>query len=133
MALDMDSATHPPNLPRKNMRQLWQAVVRRYFWQTDIAPGSWIAASAHIDRTWPRGVHIEEGCIIGEDAVVLAHDMTRGLYLDTRIEKGARVGARAIIFPGITVGAGAIVAPGAVVTRDVAGNTRVSGNPARED
>lgn len=47
------------------------------------------------------------------------------------IKKGARIGANATILPGITVGEDAVVGAGSVVTRDVAPNTVVAGNPAR--
>ena len=47
------------------------------------------------------------------------------------IKKGAWIGARAVILPGVTVGEGAVVASGAVVTKDVAPRTIVGGNPAR--
>ena len=97
----------------------------------DIAPSAWIAPTALIDRTWPRGIHIAESCVIGPHAVVLTHDMTRGLYLDTTIGAGARIGARSIVFPGVTVGKGARVTAGAVVTRDVPAGAMVAGNPAR--
>lgn len=43
----------------------------------------------------------------------------------------AWVGAKAVILKGVTIGEGAVVAAGAVVTRDVAPNTVVAGNPAR--
>jgi len=46
------------------------------------------------------------------------------------IGKGAWLGARSTILPGLTVGEGAIVNPGAVVTKDVAPHTRVGGSPA---
>jgi acetyltransferase-like isoleucine patch superfamily enzyme len=41
------------------------------------------------------------------------------------------IGMGAVILPGISVGAGSVVAAGAVVTRDVAPNSVVAGNPAR--
>jgi len=50
--------------------------------------------------------------------------------LRTVVEKGASIGAGAVICPGITIGAGAMVAAGAVVTRDVSAGTMVVGNPA---
>jgi len=46
------------------------------------------------------------------------------------IGPGAFVCARAFILPGVTIGAGAIIGACAVVTRDVAPNTVVAGNPA---
>jgi len=46
------------------------------------------------------------------------------------IGKSAFIGARAFIMPGISIGDGAIVGACSVVTKDVAKNTRVAGNPA---
>lgn len=97
----------------------------------DIHPTAWIAASALIDRTWPRGIHIGADCVIAEEAVVLTHDMTRGIYMDTRIGDGTTVGARAIIMPGITVGRNCTILPGTLVNRDLPDGTMVAGNPAR--
>lgn len=99
-------------------------------WGMDIHPTARIAPTALIDRTWPRGVHIAEGCVIDEEAVVLTHDMTRGIYMDTRIGARCRLGARAIIMPGVTVGEDSIVEPGAVVIRDVPPRSIAIGNPA---
>lgn len=99
-------------------------------WGMDIHPTARIAPTALIDRTWPRGVHIAEGCVIDEEAVVLTHDMTRGVYMDTRIGARCRLGARAIIMPGVTVGEDSIVAPGAVVVRDIPPRSIAIGNPA---
>ncbi|MBF5044834.1 acyltransferase [Aggregicoccus sp. 17bor-14] len=47
------------------------------------------------------------------------------------IERGAVLGARCIVLPGVTVGEGAVVEPGAVVNKSVAAHTRVAGTPAR--
>ena len=104
--------------------------IQVHLWGMDIAPSARIAPSALIDRTWPRGVHIGAGCVIDEEVVVLTHDMTRGLYLDTYIGEGCHLGARAIIMPGLKVGHGSIVAPGAVVVRDVPPGSYAVGNPA---
>jgi acetyltransferase-like isoleucine patch superfamily enzyme len=48
------------------------------------------------------------------------------------IERGARIGAGAVLLPGIHVGQEAVVAAGAVVTRDVPPYRVVMGVPARE-
>lgn len=47
------------------------------------------------------------------------------------IEDYAWIGINSTILPGVTVGRNAVVAAGSVVTKDVAPNTIVAGNPAR--
>jgi acetyltransferase-like isoleucine patch superfamily enzyme len=51
--------------------------------------------------------------------------------LPIKVEAGASIGSSATILGGITIGANAIVGAGSVVTRDVAPNSIVAGNPAR--
>lgn len=51
--------------------------------------------------------------------------------IPTIVQKGASIGAGAVIVCGITVGAHATIAAGAVVTRDVAPHALVVGHPAR--
>lgn len=110
---------------------MWlQQQIRRHLWAMDIHPSARIAPTALIDRTYPRGIHIGADCQIGEEAVVLSHDLTRGLYLDTVIGAGTRIGARAIILPGITVGRNCVIQPGALVNRDVPDHSVAEGNPA---
>ena len=48
------------------------------------------------------------------------------------VRAGARIGAHALLLPGVVVGKGALVGAGAVVTRDVPDGSIVVGNPARE-
>lgn len=48
------------------------------------------------------------------------------------IEKGAKIGAGAILMPGVTIGENALVGSGSVVTRDVTESVVVIGNPAKE-
>ena len=47
------------------------------------------------------------------------------------IEDNVWVGGGAILLPGVTIGRNAVVGAGAVVSRDVAANTVVAGNPAK--
>ena len=51
--------------------------------------------------------------------------------LPTIVEPGASLGSGAVILGGVTIGAAATVGAGAVVTRDIAPNETVVGNPAR--
>lgn len=114
---------------RRTLRQRWQAAVRKYVWGMDIHPTAWIAPTALIDRTWPKGVHIGQDVQIAEEAVVLTHDLTRGMYRDTRVGARTVIGARAIILPGMTIGADCDIAPGALVNRDIPDGHEVLGNP----
>lgn len=100
-------------------------------WGMTIDPTSRISLSAKLDLTNPGGIIIKERCTITFGAVILAHDMTRRLRMNTVIEADSFIGGRAIILPGVRVGPNAIVAAGAVVTKDVAPNTIVAGNPAK--
>jgi acetyltransferase-like isoleucine patch superfamily enzyme len=115
----------------KTLKQKLQRIIQTQLWQMDIHPTAWIATSALIDRTWPKGIHIGAYCVIDHQAVVLTHDMTRGIYLDTKIGNNTTIGARAIIMPGVTIGDNCVIEPGSVVTRDIPDGTRVIGNPAK--
>ena len=48
------------------------------------------------------------------------------------LERGATVGAGAVLLPGVRIGQGALIGAGAVVVDDVPGGATVVGNPARE-
>ena len=47
------------------------------------------------------------------------------------VKRGASIGSSATILSNVTIGENAIIGAGSVVTRDVAANTIVAGNPAR--
>ncbi|MDE7079178.1 MAG: sugar O-acetyltransferase [Clostridia bacterium] len=82
------------------------------------------------------GVEIEDDVMIAPRVSVLTanhdlHDHHVLLCSPVHICKNAWIGSGAIILPGVTIGENAIVAAGAVVTKDVAPNTVVGGNPAK--
>ena len=101
------------------------------FWGMDIHDTVLFSMSANFDRTYPKGVHIGPETYVAFGAVVLTHDRTRGLYLDTRIGRHCFIGAHSMVLPGVTIGDGCVVGAGSVVTRDVPDRTIVAGNPAR--
>ena len=87
--------------------------------------------SAKLDTTFRAGIHIGAESYVAFDARIMTHDFTRGLYLHTRIGERCFIGGQSIILPGITIGDGVIVGAGSVVTKDIAANCAVAGNPAR--
>lgn len=59
------------------------------------------------------------------------HDRSVHVYETVVLEKGAWIGANAVVLPGVRVGAGSIVAAGSVVNSDVPPGVIVAGSPAR--
>jgi acetyltransferase-like isoleucine patch superfamily enzyme len=91
-----------------------------------------------------EGVHIEDNVFVGHNVTFINDRFPRATNADgslqteadwhveeTRIKKGASLGSSVTILGGITVGENAIVGAGSVVTKDVAANTIVAGNPAK--
>jgi acetyltransferase-like isoleucine patch superfamily enzyme len=84
------------------------------------------------------GVTIEDDVFIGH-GVVFTNDKNPTVKAAvektwkmerTIVKKGASIGSNATILP-VTIGKNALIGAGSVVTKDVAANTVVAGNPAR--
>jgi acetyltransferase-like isoleucine patch superfamily enzyme len=91
-----------------------------------------------------EGVHIEDNCFIGHGVMFINDKVPRATNLDgsqqteadwkmeeTWIKKGASLGSNCTILCGVTIGENAVVGAGSVVTKNVAANTIVAGNPAK--
>ncbi len=91
-----------------------------------------------------EGVHIEDNVFIGHNVTFINDRFPRATNPDgsvqtdadwkleeTFIKKNASIGSSVTILCGIIVGEGAIVGAGSVVTKNVAPNTIVAGNPAK--
>lgn len=118
-------------LPVRSLLNKIKYTVYTKVWGMSIHPTCRFSLSAKFDKTYPKGIHVGEYTYIAFKTSILCHDMTRGLYLDTRIGKNCFIGAHSIILPGITVGDGSVVGCAAVVTKDVPPGSIVAGNPAR--
>jgi len=66
--------------------------------------------------------------IINPRSAVIRRDQ----YVETRVEKGASIGANATIICGNTIGAYALIGAGAVVTKEVPPYALIVGNPGRQ-
>ncbi len=82
-----------------------------------------------------NGVRLDDDVFIGPNVTFTNDPFPRSKvypeFQETRIARGASVGANATLLSGITIGEGAMVGAGAVVTRSVPPNAIVVGSPAR--
>ena len=83
------------------------------------------------------GVVLEDDVFCGPSMVFTnvgtprSHYPRRGAYQETRVKRGASIGANATVVCGSTIGRYALVGAGAVVTKDVPDYALAFGNPAR--
>lgn len=82
------------------------------------------------------GITLEDDVFCGPNATFTNDRRPRSrmrpdVFVRTRVEKGATIGAGAVILPGVTIGARAMIGAGAVVTRDVPAGETWAGNPGR--
>lgn len=106
-----------------------------------IRPGCKFFAVSH-----PSGlgdITIEDNVLIGSDVHIYVSnhefvDPDTDIYYQGHrtpapvlIERGAWIGAKAVILPGVKIGQNAVVGAGSVVTKNVQARTRVAGCPAQ--
>lgn len=123
-----------------------------------LGPGCIVGRGAYVDAGVTIGANskiqnyalvyapavLEEGVFVGPAAVFTNDMFPRSINPDgslksasdwealgVTVRRGAAIGARAVILPGIEVGAWSMVGAGATVTRDVVPFALVVGSPAR--
>ena len=82
------------------------------------------------------GITIDDGAMIAANVQLISnnHDLYERQIITCKpvhIGKNAWIGAGATVLPGVTIGDNAVVGAASVVTKDVAADTIVAGNPAR--
>jgi len=70
---------------------------------------------------------VDHDCVIGPDVMIGPGAVLCG---EVSVAARAYVGAASVILPGIRIGEGAVIGAGSVVTRHVAADSQVTGNPA---
>ena len=108
--------------------------------QKDVKIGSMCKISSHSFIC--SGVTIEDNVFIGH-GVIFINDRnpratTKGILQNdqdwklekTIVKKGASIGSGTTIMCGITIGENSLVGAGSVVTKNVAPNSKVKGNPS---
>jgi UDP-2-acetamido-3-amino-2,3-dideoxy-glucuronate N-acetyltransferase len=103
------------------------------FIENDVQIGNRVTIKSGV-QLWD-GIRIEDDVFIGPNATFSNDFFPRSgkrteNFLQTRVCKGASIGANATILPGITIGEKAMVGAGAVVTKSVPPHGIVVGNPA---
>lgn len=128
------------------LNRIYNFVLRKYNvirWArrmgVDIGENTWISSTVSFSSEpylikIGNHVQITKGCCIhthgGGNSIRLKHP-DFDAFGKVVIEDWAYIGAFSQIMPGVTIGEGALVAAGSVVTKSVAPNTVVGGNPAR--
>ena len=107
---------------------------------TKVGTGTIIDGMSEIGRgvSIQSGVYIPLLTVIEDDVflgpgVVITNDRypPSSRIVETRVEKGAVVGANTIIIAGVRIGANSVIGAGSVVTKDIPPNTFAYGVPAR--
>lgn len=81
------------------------------------------------------GITLEDDVFCGPNATFTndrrPRSRMRTPFLETRVARGASIGAGAVILPGLVIGEDALIGAGAVVTKNVPPGETWFGNPAQ--
>ena len=91
------------NLIRWLLLQPYYLLLTKLY-KMDISSTARISLGAKLDKTYPKGIHIDDESYVASGALVFSHDYARSLHTDTHIGRQCFIGANAIVMPGLTIG-----------------------------
>lgn len=106
----------------------------KYPWKLSIGDHCWIGERVWIDNL--SGVVMGESVTLSQDAMILtgSHDHTKTTFdfisFPVTLEDGVWIGARAVVYGGVTAGSHAILGINAVAESNLEPYTIYKGNPA---
>jgi len=77
------------------------------------------------------GIEIQDNVSIGGGCIFYSANTQDNTHGKIIVEKGAKIGAQSLVFPGVTIGAGAVVGAKSFVKKDVLPHTTVMGIPTK--
>lgn len=91
-----------------------------------------VGLGAVLDVFWPELIELGDGCIIGFNSTLLAHEFLIKEYRTgpVRIGNGVMIGANSTVLAGVEIGDGAVVSAMSLVNTDVPPGAKVMGVPA---
>lgn len=104
------------------------------FIENDVFVGNNVTVKCGV-QLWD-GLRVEDNVFIGPNVTFTNDKFPRSkqypdAFLETRICKGASIGAGSVVLCGIEIGENAMVGAGSVVTKDIPANELWVGNPAK--
>lgn len=119
-------------------KQIWNIITKLYpiylkkIYKMKIGKNVVISYKATLDKSInPQGITIGNNTWVLAGAIILAHDHSRGIKLNTIIGSNCVIGMNSIILPGVTIGNHVVVGAGSVVTKNIENNSIVVGNPGK--
>ena len=101
-----------------------------------IGTGVRIPASTFVDTSHCYLISIGDGCTLGEECLLLAHDAQMDEFIDAArlgrivIHERTYLGHRTVVLPGVEIGPRTVVLPNSVVMKTLPPDTVCAGNPA---
>lgn len=92
-----------------------------------------IAALATFDFMFPELIELKDNCIIGYNAMILAHEFLPDSWKTgtTVIGENCLIGANSLVLAGVQVGRDSIVSAMTLVDRPIPANSFAKGNPIK--